>query len=85
MLSLLATTGGDKAEDQEGDDRHDQDVEDLHALEAAAHEHGRQQATGSEAGQRAKPARSTAGLGGGACSTGSRRGCSWSGLTRSGG
>lgn len=69
VLLLLATTSGDETEDQEGDDRHDQDVEDLHALEAAAHEHGSQQATGRDAGQRAEPARSTAGLGGSASGT----------------
>ncbi len=70
MLLLLAATGGDKAEDHKGDDGHDQDVEDLHALEAAAHEHGSEQATGSDTGQRAQPARSTAGLGSSACGTG---------------
>src|SRR5690606_27956663 len=70
VLLLLATTSGDETEDQEGDDRHDQDVEDLHALEAAAHEHGGQQATGSDAGQRAEPARRTAGFGSGASGTG---------------
>ena len=53
MDLLLAATGGNEAEDQKGDDGHDQDVEDLHALEAVAHEHGRQQAAGSEASQRA--------------------------------
>ena len=77
VLLLLAATGGDKAEDHKGDDRQDQDVEDLHALEAAAHEHGREQATGGDTGQRAQPARSTAGLGRGAGSTGCAcgRGC----------
>jgi len=64
------TTRGDEAKDQEGNDCHDQDVEDLHALEAVAHEHGSEQATGCDTGQRAQPARSTASLGSGACSTG---------------
>ena len=53
---LLATASGDEAEDHKRNDRHDQDVEDLHALEAVAHEHGSQQAAGSDTGQRAKPA-----------------------------
>ncbi|MNG07594.1 hypothetical protein D3C84_909040 [compost metagenome] len=42
VLLLLATTSGDETEDQERNDGHDQDVEDLHAFEAAAHEHGSQ-------------------------------------------
>ncbi|MNO71616.1 hypothetical protein D3C76_625340 [compost metagenome] len=74
LLLLLATTGGDKAEDQECNDSHDQDVEDLHALEAVAHEHGGQQAAGSDTGQRAEPARSATGLGSGASGTGSTSG-----------
>ncbi|MNN29070.1 hypothetical protein D3C81_1426590 [compost metagenome] len=74
LLLLLATTSGDETEDQERDDRHDQDVEDLHALEAVAHEHGSQQATGRDTGQRAEPARSTASLGSSASGTGSTSG-----------
>ena len=53
---LLASTRGNEAEDHKGDDRHDQDVEELHTLEAAAHEHGGQQAASREASQRAEPA-----------------------------
>ncbi|MNN11433.1 hypothetical protein D3C81_1243910 [compost metagenome] len=58
---LLAATGGDEAEHQEGDQRDDQDVEDLHAIEAIAHEHRGQQATGGDTGQRAEPFRCAAG------------------------
>ncbi|MCY1180309.1 hypothetical protein D9M73_207410 [compost metagenome] len=58
---LLAATSGNEAEHQEGDQRHDQDVEDLHAIEAIAHEHRGQQATGGDTGQRAEPFRCAAG------------------------
>ncbi|MCY1243613.1 hypothetical protein D9M72_566370 [compost metagenome] len=58
---LLATARGDETEHQEGDDRHDQDVEELHALETVTHEHGSEQAAGCDTSQWAEPARSTAG------------------------
>lgn len=78
---LLAAARGDEAEHQESNERDDQEVHDLEALEAVTHEHGRQQATGGEAGQWTQPARSTAG--GGRCAAWSgRRGCrrGWRGL-----
>ncbi len=57
---LLASARGEQAEDDEGDQAEDQDIHELDALEAIAHEHRGQQATGGQAGQRAEPARSTA-------------------------
>jgi len=71
---LLATACGDEAEHQEGDQGDDQEVHDLEALEAITHEHGRQQATGGEAGEWAQPARSTAGGGRSTARSGRRGG-----------
>ena len=58
---LLATAGGEEAEQQERDQAEDQDIHELDALEAVAHEHRGEQATGGQTGQRAEPARGTAG------------------------
>ncbi len=61
---LLATAGGEEAEQQERDRAEDQDIHELDTLEAVAHEHGSEQATGGQTGQRAEPAGSTARGGG---------------------
>ena len=71
---LLSTTGGEEAEDQEGDQAEDQEVHDLQAFEAITHEHRGEQATGGQAGQRAEPARCAAG-GSGLTTCGGRGGC----------
>jgi len=53
---LLAASGGEEAEEQEGDQAEDQDIHELDALEAVAHEHRGEQAAGDQTGQRAEPA-----------------------------
>src|SRR5690606_7817173 len=64
--------GGEEAEDQEGDQAEDQKVHDLQLFETVAHEHRGQQAAGGQTGQRAEPARGTAGGSGRLLTTGSR-------------
>ena len=60
---LLATAGGEEAEQQERDQAEDQDIHELDAFEAIAHEHRGEQAAGGQTGQRTEPARGAAGSG----------------------